>query len=210
MSPRRSARTPWYAGPTLIEHLETVSVDEATAELPFRFPVQYVNRPNLDFRGFAGTIASGSIAPGDEVVVAKSGKAVARQAHRHPGRRPRRRPSPARPSRSCWTTRSRSRAATCWFRRPRGRRSPTSSPPTSSGSTSSALLPGRSYILRTETDQASATVTDLKYRINVNDFAHEAAKSLEMNEVGVCNISTRSADRLRQPLPRTAPPAPSS
>ena len=54
------------------------------------------------------------------------------------------------------------------------------------------LLPGRSYILRTETDQASATVTDLKYRINVNDFAHEAAKSLDMNEVGVCNISTQS------------------
>ncbi len=55
-----------------------------------------------------------------------------------------------------------------------------------------ALLPGRSYILRTETDQASATVTDLKYRVNVNNFAHEAAKSLEMNEVGVCNISTQA------------------
>ena len=55
-----------------------------------------------------------------------------------------------------------------------------------------ALLPGRSYILRTETDQASATVTDLKYRIDVNNFAHEAAKSLEMNEVGVCKISTQA------------------
>ncbi len=71
----RSDKTPWYSGPTLIEHLETVSVDEAAVELPFRFPVQYVNRPNLDFRGFAGTIASGSVAQGDEVVVAKSGKA---------------------------------------------------------------------------------------------------------------------------------------
>ncbi|MEI9432270.1 GTP-binding protein, partial [Mesorhizobium sp. Cs1299R1N3] len=71
---RRSETMQWYSGPTLIEHLETVSVDEATAELPFRFPVQYVNRPNLDFRGFAGTIASGTIAQGDEVVVAKSGK----------------------------------------------------------------------------------------------------------------------------------------
>jgi bifunctional enzyme CysN/CysC len=55
-----------------------------------------------------------------------------------------------------------------------------------------ALLPGRSYILRTETDQASATVTDLKYRVNINDFAQEAAKSLGLNEVGVVNISTRS------------------
>ncbi|TIL84925.1 MAG: adenylyl-sulfate kinase, partial [Mesorhizobium sp.] len=64
------------SGPTLIEHLEAVSVDEAVVELPFRFPVQYVNRPNLDFRGFAGTIASGSVSPGDEVVVAKSGKSA--------------------------------------------------------------------------------------------------------------------------------------
>ncbi|WP_292329834.1 GTP-binding protein, partial [Mesorhizobium sp.] len=68
-----SERTPWYSGPSLIEHLETVSVDEAVVELPFRFPVQYVNRPNLDFRGFAGTIASGTVSQGDEVVVAKSG-----------------------------------------------------------------------------------------------------------------------------------------
>ncbi|TIR46698.1 MAG: adenylyl-sulfate kinase, partial [Mesorhizobium sp.] len=72
----RSDKTEWYSGPTLIEHLETVSVDEAAVELPFRFPVQYVNRPNLDFRGFAGTIASGSVSPGDEVVVAKSGKSA--------------------------------------------------------------------------------------------------------------------------------------
>ncbi|RVB63843.1 GTP-binding protein, partial [Mesorhizobium sp. M7A.F.Ca.CA.002.03.2.1] len=71
---RRSESMEWYSGPTLIEHLETVSVDQAMVELPFRFPVQYVNRPNLDFRGFAGTVASGSVAPGDEVVVAKSGK----------------------------------------------------------------------------------------------------------------------------------------
>ncbi|WP_040589799.1 sulfate adenylyltransferase subunit 1, partial [Allomesorhizobium alhagi] len=70
---RRSAQTCWYAGPTLIDHLETVAVDEAR-EQPFRFPVQYVNRPNLDFRGFAGTVASGSVAEGDVVVVAKSGK----------------------------------------------------------------------------------------------------------------------------------------
>ncbi|TGT08241.1 adenylyl-sulfate kinase, partial [Mesorhizobium sp. M8A.F.Ca.ET.213.01.1.1] len=70
----RSQKMEWYAGPTLIEHLETVSVDEAVVELPFRFPVQYVNRPNLDFRGFAGTIASGTVSQGDEVVVAKSGR----------------------------------------------------------------------------------------------------------------------------------------
>jgi bifunctional enzyme CysN/CysC len=72
---RRSEKMGWYAGPTLLEHLETIVVDTIPENAPFRFPVQYVNRPNHDFRGFAGTIASGSIGQGDEVVVAKSGKA---------------------------------------------------------------------------------------------------------------------------------------
>ena len=70
----RSDKTPWYAGPTLVEHLETVDVESDAAAKPFRFPVQWVNRPNLDFRGFSGTIASGVIHPGDAVVVAASGK----------------------------------------------------------------------------------------------------------------------------------------
>ena len=60
-----SANTPWYRGPTLLAHLETVDVDEATGAKPFRFPVQWVNRPNLDFRGYAGTVASGRIRTGD-------------------------------------------------------------------------------------------------------------------------------------------------
>ena len=187
----RSERTPWYSGPSLIEHLETVSVDEAAVELPFRFPVQYVNRPNLDFRGFAGTIASGSVAQGDEVVVAKSGKAsrvkrivaqggdlekaVAGQAitlvldDEVEVSRGNMLVSPAaRPQ-----VADQFAANIVWF-------------------DDQALLPGRSYILRTETDQVGATVTDLKYRVNVNDFAHEAAKSLDLNEVGVCNLSTRA------------------
>ena len=63
----RSTRTPWYKGLTLIEHLETVDVASDTAEKPFRFPVQWVNRPNLDFRGFSGTVASGTVRPGDPV-----------------------------------------------------------------------------------------------------------------------------------------------
>ncbi|WP_181181091.1 sulfate adenylyltransferase subunit CysN [Mesorhizobium sp. B1-1-5] len=187
----RSERTPWYSGPSLIEHLETVSVDEAAVELPFRFPVQYVSRPNLDFRGFAGTIASGTVSEGDEVVVAKSGKAsrvkrivaqggdleqaVAGQAitlvldDEVEVSRGNMLVSPAaRPQ-----VADQFAANIVWF-------------------DEQALLPGRSYILRTETDQVSATVTDLKYRVNVNDFAHEAAKSLDINEVGVCNLSTRA------------------
>ncbi|MBM2711160.1 sulfate adenylyltransferase subunit CysN [Mesorhizobium caraganae] len=187
----RSDKTAWYSGPSLIEHLETVSVDDAAVELPFRFPVQYVNRPNLDFRGFAGTIASGQVAQGDEVVVAKSGKASrVKRIVAHGGDlaqavagqaitlvlddevevsrgnllvSPAARPQVA----------DQFAANIVWF-------------------DEAALLPGRSYILRTETDQTSATVTDLKYRVNVNDFAREAAKSLDMNEVGICNISTRA------------------
>ena len=188
---RCSGKTPWYEGPTLTEHLESVSVDEAAADLPFRFPVQYVNRPNLDFRGFAGTVASGQVSPGDEIVVAKSGKAsrirrivtqdgdldraVAGQAvtlvldDEIEVSRGNMLVSPAaRPQ-----VADQFAANIVWF-------------------DENALLPGRSYILRTETDQASATVTDLKYRVNVNDFAHEAAKSLGLNEVGVCNLSTRT------------------
>ncbi|WP_353642223.1 sulfate adenylyltransferase subunit CysN [Mesorhizobium sp. WSM2239] len=187
---RCSTQTGWYAGPTLIDHLETVAVGE-TSEQPFRFPVQYVNRPNLDFRGFAGTVASGSVAEGDAVVVAKSGKqsrvkrivaqggdlerAVEGQAvtivledeiEVSRGNllvAPEARPQVA----------DQFAANLVWF-------------------DEQALLPGRSYILRTETDQASATISDLKYRVNVNDFAQEAAKSLAMNEVGVVNISAQS------------------
>ena len=70
----RSPQTGWYQGPTLVEHLETIDVESDAAAKPFRFPVQWVNRPNLDFRGFAGTIASGVVKAGDPIVVAASGK----------------------------------------------------------------------------------------------------------------------------------------
>ena len=69
-----SPRMPWYQGPTLISHLETVDVADGRAEQPFRLPVQWINRPNLDFRGFVGTVASGRVAVGDAVVVAGSGR----------------------------------------------------------------------------------------------------------------------------------------
>src|SRR5262249_40050520 len=70
----KSKRTPWYDGPALLDHLETVAIAQDAAELPLRFPVQWVNRPNSDFRGFAGTLASGRLAVGDKVVVASSGQ----------------------------------------------------------------------------------------------------------------------------------------
>lgn len=181
----------WYRGPTLLGYLETVPVDDDRLSLPFRFPVQFVCRPNLDFRGFAGTIASGSVSKGDEIVVAKSGKAarvkriVTADGDLETAREgqtvtlvledeievsrgnmlvaPNDRPNVA----------DQFAAAVVWF-------------------DEHPLIPGRSYLLRTETDEVGAMVTDLKHRTNINSFAQEAAKSLELNEVGVCNISLRA------------------
>ena len=70
----RSERTPWYSGPHLLDYLETVDVEDDRAGKPFRMPVQWVNRPNSDFRGFAGTIVSGGVTPGDEIAVLPSGR----------------------------------------------------------------------------------------------------------------------------------------
>jgi bifunctional enzyme CysN/CysC len=186
----RSANTPWYEGPVLLSHLEDVVVDDVAASRPLRFPVQYVNRPNLDFRGFAGTVASGRVAKGDQVVVAKSGKAsrvkrivtadgdlasaVAGQAvtivledEVEVSRGNMLVAPDARPHVADQFT-----ATIVWF-------------------DEHPLLPGRTYILRTETDQTNASVTELKHRIDVNSFAHEAAKSLDLNEIGSCNLSTQ-------------------
>ena len=69
-----SANTPWYTGPTLMEYLETVRLEGDNRHQPFRMPVQWVNRPHLDFRGFCGTVAAGTIRPGDELRVAASGR----------------------------------------------------------------------------------------------------------------------------------------
>ncbi len=188
---RPSSQTRWYSGPTLLDYLENISIDKAGGDRPFRFPVQYVNRPNLDFRGFAGTVASGSVSTGDDIVVAKSGKlSRVRRIVAQGGDLPRAVEGQAvtlvledevEVSRGNLLVSPYSRphvadqfaANLVWF-------------------DDKPLFPGRSYILRTETDQANATVSDLRYRINVNDFAHEAAKTLEMNAVGVVNISVQS------------------
>ncbi|TIS55069.1 MAG: sulfate adenylyltransferase subunit CysN [Mesorhizobium sp.] len=188
---KRSDRMRWYCGPTLLDHLESIVVDAIPQSAPFRFPVQYVNRPNLDFRGFAGTIAAGSIGQGDEVVVAQSGKVSRiKRIVTHDGDLARAVEGQAvtvvledevEVSRGNMLVAPMARpnvadqfaANIIWF-------------------DEHALLPGRSYILHTETGQAGATVTELKYRIDVNTFSHQAAKGLEPNEVGVCNISTQA------------------
>ncbi|MDR6755220.1 bifunctional enzyme CysN/CysC [Mycoplana sp. BE70] len=188
----RSEKTHWYDGPSLIEHLETIPIENDGLDKAFRFPVQYVSRPSLDFRGFAGQVASGSIAVGDEVVVAKSGQTSRiKEIVTHGGLLERAVEGQAvtliledqlEVSRGNMLVAPDNRphvadqfqAHVIWF-------------------DADAMIPGRSYILRTETDTVSATVTTLKHNVDVNSFAHIAAKALHMNEVGVCNLSTQAS-----------------
>jgi bifunctional enzyme CysN/CysC len=186
----RSANTPWYDGPCLLDYLERIDVQSEMASRPFRFPVQWVNRPDSEFRGYAGTIASGSIAPGDDIEVAASGqlsrvarivtsdgdlaRAVAGDAVTltladdiDVGRgdmlaRPSERPDVA----------DQFAAHLIWMDQ-------------------DALLPGRSYILRIGTRSGvSASVTSIKYKIDVNTREHLATHGLALNEIGFCNIAT--------------------
>lgn len=189
----RSANTPWYNGPTLIEHLETVEVNSAVdANRPFRMPVQWVNRPNLDFRGFSGLIATGSVKPGDAIRVLPSGKtstvskivtldgeldvAVAGQS----------------------VTLCLADEIDC----SRGDViALADNPPqvadqfeaTVVWMADDALIPGRAYWLKSATQTVSATVQAPKYTVNVNTMEHIACKTLDLNAIGVAEISTDKA-----------------
>jgi bifunctional enzyme CysN/CysC len=184
-----SPQTPWYGGPALVDHLERVEVEEDRRHAPFRLPVQWVNRPNLDFRGYAGTIASGVIRRGDAIVVAASGQrsAVARilAADREAEEagageavtltladeidiargdvlaRPDARPEVA----------DQFTAHLIWM-------------------SAEPLLPGRSYLLKIGARTTPATVTELKHRIDVDNLDKLAAKTLALNEVGFANVAT--------------------
>ena len=183
-----SLHTPWYQGPTLMQHLESIDVSEPIDEKPFRMPVQWVNRPNLDFRGFSGTIASGSVRPGDEIAVAASGRVtkVARLYTRDGDleqaqagdavtlvlaeevdiargdmlANPRMRPQVA----------DQFAAHLIWMAEEK-------------------LLPGRSYLMKIGTRTVPVTVTELKHRIDVNTLASHAAKTLSLNEIGFANLA---------------------
>ena len=184
-----SQATPWYDGPALMEHLETVEIDEARLQRgPFRMPVQWVNRPNLDFRGFAGQIASGTVKPGDAVRVAPSGKTstVARIVSAEGDL------DEAVAGQSITITLADeidcSRGDVLAAAR---------TPPEAADQFETTivwmadehLLPGRPYWLCAGSKLVSAQITEIKHRINVNTMAHLAAKHLELNEIAVCNVS---------------------
>jgi bifunctional enzyme CysN/CysC len=185
-----SGNTPWYVGPTLIEHLETVELDgDADRAKPFRMAVQWVNRPNLDFRGFAGLISEGTIAPGDAVRILPSGKttrverivtldgdldvAVAGQS----------------------VTLTLADEVDC----SRGDViAAADSPPQSADQFEATivwmadeeLLPGRGYWLKLGTQTVSAKIHQPKYQINVNTLEQIATKTLDLNAIGVANLVT--------------------
>ncbi len=183
-----SDNTPWYTGLPLLHYLETVPIHDNALTKPFRMRVQWVNRPNLDFRGFSGTIASGRVLPGDAIVVPSSGQiskvarivtmdgdlseAVAGQAVTLTLEDeidisrgdmlcdPEQRPAYA----------DQFEAHLVWMHE-------------------EECLPGRSYLIKTGSATAPATVTALKYKVNVNSLQHEPGRTLGLNEIGICNIS---------------------
>ena len=184
-----SAQMSWYRGPSLIEHLETVPIDESRlVQKPFRLSVQWVNRPNLDFRGFAGQIASGRVRAGDAVRVLPSGKTstVARIVTADGDR------AEAIAGQSVTLT------FTDEIDCSRGDVIVAAASPAEVADqfettivwmAEDKLIPGRPYWLKLGTRTVSVTITDIKYRININSLEHLAARELELNEIAVCNLA---------------------
>ena len=186
----RSDNTDWYGGPVLIDLLETMQISNtASQKKPFRMPVQWVNRPNLDFRGFSGLIASGTVKPGDELRSLPSGKsstvksvvtmdgeldeAVAGQS----------------------ITITLEEEIDC----SRGDVLATADdPPEVADQFESTivwmedepLVVGRGYWLKLGTQMVSVTIAEPKYEIDVNTMEHLASQTLNLNQIGVCEITT--------------------
>jgi bifunctional enzyme CysN/CysC len=183
-----SADMAWYDGPTLLQYLEGVELDEERMQLaPFRMPVQWVNRPDLDFRGFAGTIAGGTISPGDRIVALPSGQTseVARIVT-YDGDL-----EQAVAGQSITLTLtdeidvSRGDVIAKADDRPEVARQFEA---TLVWMADEPMLPGRNYLLRIGNASATATVAPLKYKLNVNSLERLAATKLELNEIGVVDL----------------------
>ena len=184
----RSARTPWYGGPTLLEHLERVDIGGHRRGEPFRFPVQWVNRPDQDFRGFSGTVAGGRVTVGDAVAVLPAGTltSVARITT-YDGDLVSAGPGDAvtlvlgddvDASRGDVLSAAADRpevadqigAHLVWL-------------------SDEHMLPGRPYVLKCGSRTAIASISLLKHKLNVDTLEETAARTLELNEVGLCNLS---------------------
>jgi len=184
----RGPNLSWYRGPTLLEYLETVEVDEdRLARLPLRLPIQWVNRPDPEFRGFSGTLAAGTARPGDRVVVQPSGlQSTIARIVTYDG------------DLECAVA-GQSVTVTLSDEIDVGRGDVIADAQAPAGigeqfeatlvwMAEEPLLPGRSYLMQCGTNTASATVAPLKYRLDVDSLEHMAAQRLELNEIGVCEI----------------------
>jgi bifunctional enzyme CysN/CysC len=184
-----SDKTQWYHGPTVMGYLETVEVDRARVETaPFRLPVQWVSRPHADFRGFAGTVVSGTVRPGDRIRVQPSGREsrVARIVTYDGGL------AEAVSGQSITLTLADeidvSRGdVICAADAPTGVADQFDA--TVIWMSDHPMLPGRPYWLKLGTKTVTASLGHPKYRVNVNTLEHLAAKKLELNEIGVCNVA---------------------
>jgi bifunctional enzyme CysN/CysC len=182
-----SAHMPWYEGATLIEHLDTVDVDIDRATLPFRMCVQWVNRPNASFRGFCGTIASGALRRGDPVFVLP-GKRQSRIARivTHDGDQ-----NEAVAGQSVTLTLEDEIDASRGDVFCAGSALPGVADQieaTIVWMADEPMLPGRPYWLKIGAKQVVATITALKHSVNVNTLEQVAAKTLELNAIGICNL----------------------
>jgi bifunctional enzyme CysN/CysC len=185
-----SGNTPWYGGPPLLAHLERVEIDSTAAQMrPFRLPVQWVNRPNLDFRGFAGLITDGQIRPGDPIRVLPSGRTSTVSRIVTSGA------DLAVAAAGQSVTITLADELDC----SRGDLlAAAADPPEIADQFEAAIvwmadepmLPGRPYWLKLGTQLVTATVHGPKYQVNVNTLEHLAAKTLSLNAIGIANLST--------------------
>nr|WP_312007483.1 adenylyl-sulfate kinase [Nocardioides alcanivorans] len=184
----RSVNTPWYDGPTLIDHLENVEVDDASASGPFRMPVQWVNRPNLDFRGFSGQIAGGSVRPGDRLRVLPGGhESTVERIVTMDGDLPE-----AIAGQSVTITLADEIDVS------RGDVLATADAAPGLADQFEAhvvwmgeeeMLPERPYLCQIGTMIVQARITRPKHKVNVNTLEKTATSTLALNEIGLCNIS---------------------
>jgi bifunctional enzyme CysN/CysC len=185
----RSDNTNWYQGSLLMKHLEEVKIDTDNTAQPFRFPVQWVNRPSLDFRGFSGSIASGSIKVGDEIIALPSAK-TSKVSEIVGGKNEQNRAIAGQAITLCLEdeidisrgdviakinerpeTTDQFQANLIWMH-------------------DEHMLPGRPYLIKTNNKTIEGVITELKHKVNVNSLEHESGKDLELNEVGLVNIKT--------------------
>ncbi|MCJ1883916.1 sulfate adenylyltransferase subunit CysN [Pseudomonas sp. LA21] len=184
-----SPNTPWYQGPSLLQYLESVPLEESRqSQAAFRLPVQWVNRPNLDFRGFSGNIAAGSIRVGERIRVLPSGQQSVVSG--------------------ILGTAGQQQEAVCGqavtltledeIDISRGDLLTLADAPAEVADQfeatlvwmdQDALFPGRPYLMKIGTRTVGMSCTSLKHRVDVNTLEHLAARTLELNEIGVCNLN---------------------